>query len=290
MNDEKKVPNSSFIVPRSSFPSDAFFLTALVILGGLYVGLIVAMLTASLSYTSKDQLLLVLANPTIQYAIKLSLLSCTITTILSLWLAVPLAYLMSRYQFRGKALLDALLDVPIVLPPLVVGLCLLMLFVSGVGRAVIGAANAVLPSWLQIDIVFAVPSVIIAQLAVACAFAVRTLRVTFDQINPRAEQVALTLGCSRNQAFWRVVLPEARRGLLTAATLVWARSLGEFGPILVFSGATQLRTEVLSTTVFLELSVGHLDAALAVSFLMIAAALVVLIVARAFGVRGAAPW
>jgi len=276
--------------PAADSRSDTFFLVALVVLGGLYVGLIVAMLAASLSYTSWDQLHAALASRTIQYAIKLSLMSCTVTTILSLWLAVPLAYLMSRYSFRGKLLLDALLDVPIVLPPLVVGLCLLMLFVSGVGRAGLAAVNGVLPSWFQIEIVFAIPSVILAQLSVACAFAVRTLRVTFDQISPRTEQVALTLGCSRSQAFWRVVLPEARRGVLTAGTLAWARSLGEFGPILVFSGATQMRTEVLSTTVFLELSVGHLEAALAVSFLMIVAALTVLVAARAFGVRGTAPW
>ena len=66
-------------------------------------------------------------------------------------------------------------------------------------------------------------------------------------------------------AFWLVVLPESRRGIITAATLAWARALGEFGPLLVFAGATRLRTEVLSTTVFLELSVGRLEAAVAVS-------------------------
>jgi molybdate transport system permease protein len=125
--------------------------------------------------------------------------------------------------------------------------------------------------------------VILAQFSVAAAFAVRTMRVSFDQINPRDEQVALTLGCTRSQAFWLVVLPEARRGLLTAATLAWARSMGEFGPILVFSGATRMKTEVLSTTVFLELSVGHLEAAVAVSLLMIGAAVVVLLVLRFFG-------
>src|SRR5207247_10400420 len=121
----------------------------------------------------------------------------------------------------------------------------------------------------------------------ATAFAVRRMRVTFDQINPRQEQVALTLGCSRGQAFWLVVLPEARRGLITAATLAWARSLGEFGPILVFSGATRMRTEVLPTTVFLELSIGNLEAAVAVSLLMVAAAAVVLVIVRAFGTDAA---
>jgi molybdate transport system permease protein len=129
--------------------------------------------------------------------------------------------------------------------------------------------------------------VILAQFAVACAFAVRTMRVTFDQIDPRTEDVARALGCTRAKAFWLVTLPEARRGVLTAFTLAWARALGEFGPILVFAGATRMRTEVLSTSVFLELSVGNLESALAVSFLMIAVAAAVLVVTRLFGLRGA---
>jgi len=84
-----------------------------------------------------------------------------------------------------------------------------------------------------------------------------------------------------------VAVPEARRGILTAATLAWARALGEFGPILVFAGATRMRTEVLSTTVFLELSVGKLEAAVAVSMLMISAAILVLLLVRFLGSESA---
>jgi molybdate transport system permease protein len=81
------------------------------------------------------------------------------------------------------------------------------------------------------------------------------------------------------------VLPEAGRGMMTALTLAWARSLGEFGPLLIFAGATRMKTEVLSTSVFLEMNVGNLEAAVAVSLIMVAAAVVVLIVARLFGTR-----
>src|SRR5258706_2638653 len=190
--------------------------------------------------------------------------------------------MMSRHEFYGKTLLDTILDIPIVLPPLVIGLSLLILFQVKI-------AGQSIDEWLRTSfhfpVTYAIPSVILAQFAVACAFAVRTMRVTFEQINPRNEQVALTLGCTRSQAFWRVVLPEAKRGVLTAASLAWARSLGEFGPILIFSGATRLRTEVLPTTVFLELSVGNIEAAVAVSLLMVAAALVVLIVIRSYALE-----
>ena len=162
------------------------FFAGLAILSGVYILLIVAMLVADLSFTTPHHLLRALASPEIQYSIKLSRVSCTLT---------------------------------------------------------------------------------------------------FDQISPRCEQVALTLGCNRSQAFWRVALPEARRGVLTAATLAWARALGEFGPILVFSGATRLRTEVLPTSVFLELSIGNIEAAVAVSLIMIVAALAVLTIVRLFGLR-----
>ena len=134
-------------------------------------------------------------------------------------------------------------------------------------------------------ITFQIPSVILAQFAVSGAFAVRTMRVTFDQISPRTEQVALTLGCTRGQAFWSVTVPEAWRGIISAGTIAWARALGEFGPILIFAGATRMRTEVLSTTVFLEFSVGRLTPALAVSLLMVVVAVVVLLLMRTLGLR-----
>jgi len=264
-------PSTATVRRRRDWP----FFAGLGILSGAYIVLILAMLVADLSFTTPHHLLRALASPEIQYSIKLSLISCTLTTILSLWIAVPTGYLMSRYRFPGKRLMDAVLDIPIVLPPLVIGLSLLILFQTPAGRAI----QQIVP------VTYAIPSVILAQFAVACAFAVRTMLVTFDQISPRCEQVALTLGCNQSQAFWRVALPEAQRGMLTAATLAWARALGEFGPVLVFSGATRMRTEVLPTTVFLELSIGNIEAAVAVSLIMIAAALAVLTIARVFGLR-----
>lgn len=269
-------PASESRNPRPQSVTDWPFLLVMATLGGLYVLLIGALLLADALFTSPAHLRAALASPEVRYAIRLSLLSCTLTTILSLWVAVPIGYLLSRYEFPGKAILDTVLDIPIVLPPLVIGLSLLILFQTSLGQAV----QQVIP------VTYEVPSVVLAQFSVACAFAVRTMRTTFDQIPPRQEQVALTLGCRRSQAFWWVVFPQAKRGLVTAATLAWARSLGEFGPILVFAGATRMRTEVLPTTVFLELSVGNIEAAVAVSLLMVTTAVAALLVIRFFGVKG----
>jgi len=260
--------------------SDASFFGVLGTIGGSYVALIVLMLVADACYTTPDHIINALKKPEIGYAFRLTVVSCSVSAILSLWVGTPLGYVLSRYRFPGRWIVDTLVDIPVVLPPLVLGLSLLILF-----HLKIGAWR--LEDWLRdtlgFPVTYQIPAVILAQFSVACAFAVRTMRVTFDEINPRAEDVARTLGCSRAQAFLQIALPQAWRGMIAALTISWARSLGEFGPILVFAGATRMRTEVLSTTVFLELSVGNLEAAVAVSLVMVQLAVIVLVVLRALG-------
>ncbi len=261
---------------RSDTP---FFL----VMGGIsasFILLIILLLVADVVFTSPGEFVDALRKPEIRAAFRLTMLTCTAAAVMSLWVATPLGYLLSRYRFPGRVLVDTLVDIPIVLPPLVLGLSLLILFHLSIG-------GWELEAWLRDTVGFPVtyrwPAVVLAQFSVACAFAVRTMRVTFDQIDPRAEDVARTLGCTRSQAFMQIALPQAWRGMIAATTIAWARALGEFGPILVFAGATRMRTEVLSTTVFLELSIGQLDAAVAVSLLMVAMAVVVLLFLRILG-------
>lgn len=280
---------------RSSVPAaadrirraDAAFLAVLVALGGFYVVALVALMTADVAFLATagaappaplgllqpvwnagHAVVGVFADPAIRHSFALTLVSCSITTLLSLVVAIPLGYLLSRHHFRGRQLVDAILDIPIVLPPLVLGISLLILFQFWPFRLVADR------------VVFQVPAVILAQFMVSAAFAARIMRAGFDQIDPRQERVAVVLGCTRAQAFARVALPQAGGPILAAGTIAWARALGEFGPLLVFAGATRMKTEVLSTTVFLELSIGNLRAAVAVSVLMVVAAVVVLVVTR----------
>lgn len=264
--------------------SDVPFFLIMGVLSSGFVILIILLLVADLLFTSVTDFQTVLFKPEIQAALRLTILSCSITALLSLWVATPLGYLLSRYRFPGRWIVDTLVDIPVVLPPLVLGLSLLILF----HLPIAGVKEWQLESWLR-DLKYPVTyhwrAVVLAQFSVSSAFAVRTMRVTFDQINPRAEDVARTLGCSRGQAFMQIALPQAWRGMIAAGTIAWARSLGEFGPILVFAGATRMKTEVLSTSVFLELSVGNLNAAVAVSLLMVLMAVVVLLILRGIGMR-----
>ena len=246
---------------------------ALAVITAAYVIFWLLLLGATATYATPDSWLRVLASPEIRHATWLSLLSCTAAAGFALLLAVPVGYLMSRKSFPGKTWLDAALDIPIILPPLVVGLCLLIFFQTFAGKLIEKA----------IPFTYTVAGVVLAQFVVAASFAIRTMRGTFDHLSARPEDVALTLGCTRFQALWHVALPAARRGMVAAFCIAWARSLGEFGPILVFAGATRMKTEVLPTTVWLELSVGNLEAAVSVSLLMVAMAIVVLVIVRTTG-------
>ncbi|HBJ86774.1 MAG TPA: molybdenum ABC transporter permease [Verrucomicrobiales bacterium] len=281
------------------------------------------LLGATATYSTPDSWLKVLMSPEIRHATWLSLVTCSLAAGFALLLAVPVGYLMSRREFRGKSWLDAALDIPIILPPLVVGLCLLIFFQTWGGKLIENGFDVDLspievpeswrpdpplirdeeneftheykkPSqmgdhWKHLlhvpgfPFTYQISGVILAQFVVAAAFAIRTMRGTFQHLSARPEDVALTLGCTRFQALWHVALPAARRGMVAAFCIAWARSLGEFGPILVFAGATRMKTEVLPTTVWLELSVGNLEAAVAVSLFMVALAVLVLVAVRATG-------
>ncbi len=259
---------------------DRLFYIALSILGGSYALLVVLMIGANVAYTSPEHILATLRQPAIQSSLWLTLWSCLLSASFSLLVGVPLGYLLARTKFRGKGLLESILDIPVVLPPLIVGLSLLIIF----NHFRVGGVS--LEQWLNqfgIQFTFAAAGVVLAQFSVAAALAVRTMRGTFEQMPARVEEVALTLGCTRWQAFRRVTLPLARRGMIAAFTIAWARSLGEFGPLLIFAGTTRGRTEVLSSSVYLELSIGRLEGAVAISVVMIVIALTVLVLVRKMG-------
>ena len=116
--------------------SDLPFYVLFGLISGFYVVMILAMLIAESTFTTADEFFSFLGREEVQFSIRLSLLSCAMSTILSLWVAVPIGYLMSRYHFRGKSIIDAVLDIPIVLPPLVIGLCLLILFSTPVALSI----------------------------------------------------------------------------------------------------------------------------------------------------------
>ena len=277
------------------------FWTAMSVLGILYLALIVAMLFADFRFASWLDFAELLSDENVRYSIWLSLISCTISAILSVWFAVPTGYVLARLgrdaicrRFEANSfarrllmfcryLVDTLLDIPIVLPPLVVGISLLVLFQTTSGRWLDESTRAFFSALGFPGVrgfTYEIPAVILAQFTVAAAFAIRTMRDTFEQISDRPERIANTLGASRFRSFSDIALPQAWRGVVAAFTLAWARSLGEFGPILIFAGTARMKTEVLSTTVYLNFQFGNLNGAVAASLILVTLAIVVLVITR----------
>ncbi|MEN6302046.1 MAG: ABC transporter permease [Armatimonadia bacterium] len=243
----------------------------------LMISVILVILLSMAFYLDLPTFSSALVSSEILSAIRLTAITTTITTLISVALALPSAYALSRYKLPFHALIDTIIDLPIVLPPLVAGIALLVFFQTAAG------------AWIESHImpfVFTTQGIVLAQLVPAASFCVRSLKAAFDSVDPRMEQVARTLGCSERQAFWQVLLPLARNGLVAGAIMTWARAAGEFGPILMFCGATRYKTEVLSIAVFLNMSIGRVEMALSVTIILVILATVALLLFRKLGGRG----
>jgi len=125
--------------------------------------------------------------------------------------------------------------------------------------------------------------IIIAQFFVNVPFMFRILRGTFQGINPRYEYIAETLGCSRVQAFWHVTLPMSKNGLLAGSIITWSKGIGEFGAALMLAGATRMKTETLPISLYLNMSCGELNLAIASATILIVISLVSLFVFEKYG-------
>jgi molybdate transport system permease protein len=196
--------------------------------------------------------------------------------LIGLAFAIPMGYALSRFRFPGHVLIDSIVDLPIILPPLLVGLSLLVFFQTRTGHFIEDTG---------FRFVFQQKGIILCQFLASASFGIRAVKLTFDGIDPRLEHVAMTLGSTRAGAFFRVALPLARRGIITGAILIWTRAFGIFGPLMVFVGAVRMRTEVLPTTIYLEQSVGRIEVALAVAVLMLVLAAAGLLGIRLIGLR-----
>lgn len=252
---------------------------------GLYVFFIGGILVANLLLVAgtpagRVQFWESVRDPQVLHAVWLSVWTSTLAAVISLVISVPAGYLLSRGRFPGAKLLDALVDIPIVLPPLLFGISLLVLF----QRTFVGPTLRA----IGLKFVHEPAGIILVQVLIATAYGTRMLKGTFDAFDPRLPAVAQTLGSTRARAFFTVTLPTVRNSVVSALVMIWARALALYGPIIAFVGSTSGYTEVMPTRMYLEMSVGRLEAALAVSLMMIAMAAVVLLVVKLFGSAGGA--
>ncbi len=205
-------------------------------------------------------------------AMVLSLWTTGLTLLLVIVFGTPLAFAVARTKFPFKRLVDALIDLPLVLPPAAAGIGLLLLF----------GKNGVPGAWLAargISLVFTPAAVVLAQLFVASPFYVRAAVIAFGGMDREVEQSAELDGADKLTTFGRVTLPIVRRGLAAGAATCWARALGEFGATLLFAGNFPGTTQTMPLAVYAGFE-SDLSSAIAMSCVLLVVALVVLLVAK----------
>lgn len=238
---------------------------------------VLAVIAALVLFTDLPSLLKALTTPEAQFSIRLTLFTVTTSSALAVLLAIPAAYGLTFHRIPARAVVDTLLDLPIVMPPIAAGLALLLLFGYYLGEPM-RAHGMYLP--------YTQTGVIVAQFFATMTFAIRTSKAAFESVGPRLPAMAASLGSSNWRVLQRIILPLSRPGLIAGAVLTWARCVGLFGPVIMFCGVTRYRTEILPTSIYLNNSIGQLEVAAAGTLILLAIALVALIVMKRLGGRG----
>ena len=248
-------------------------LTAIAGLFALFLGLPVATLVARAIITGSIGV--ALASPEVLDALWLSLVTTSISLVITVTLGLPLAVVLARRQFRGKGLVEAVVDLPIVLPPSVAGLALLLVF----GRRGLLSAPFEL---LGISVPFTTVAVVLAMTFVSAPFFVRSARIGIAGVDRELEDAARVDGASERHLFRTITVPLAGAALAGGLVMTWARSLGEFGATIMFAGNVQGRTQTLPLVVYSEFQGGGLDASVAAAAILVLAAFGVLVAVRVF--------
>ena len=240
--------------------------------GGALVSLLALPLVALLWRALMAGPVGMLLTATALSALRLSLFTSAVCALVAVITGTPLAYALARWSFRGRAWIEVLIDLPVVLPPSVAGLALLMAFGR---RGLLGDALGE----VGVSLPFTTAAVVVAQLFVAAPFYVRAARLGFASIDPQLEEAAYTEGANQWQLFRHVMLPLAGRAMVSGLILCWARALGEFGATILFAGNLVGRTQTMPLAIYLGLE-RDLGVALALSALLLVVSVLLLVALR----------
>jgi molybdate transport system permease protein len=237
------------------------------------MALVVLPLAGLLQRTPWSQMRTQLFSADVGTALRLSLECSVAAVVLSVLLGVPLAWMLARVPFPGRAVVRALVTLPMVLPPVVGGVALLYAF----GRR--GFVGEVLDRFTGVTLPFTTTGAVIAEAFVAMPFLVIAVEAGIRQVDPRYEDAAATLGAGSWMRFWRVTLPLVAPSLGAGAALCWARALGEFGATITFAGNFPGKTQTMPLAVYIALETNP-DGAVALSLVLLVVSLLVLVVLR----------
>lgn len=236
---------------------NAFDIAAIIIV--LAVAVFIAYALLSIVLGGLPFLPAAIASKEVRFAVGLSVYTASISTLLCVLLSVPSAYALTRTSMPLKKTIQIIMELPLSLPYLVLGLCLLIVFSSDLGKALRD---------MGFKVVFDKNGIILAQLIVNLPFAVKFMRTAMSEVDERLEFIAGTLGASRWTRFRTVLLPLCRQSVIAMVVLVWSRALGEFGATLMLVGVTRMKTETLPASIYLNISTGDNGMAMASAILI----------------------
>ncbi|HOY67230.1 MAG TPA: ABC transporter permease [Candidatus Ozemobacteraceae bacterium] len=221
------------------------------IFAALSLFLLFALLVLSLfGFTSLSGFLRIATSERVITSMQLSVGAALMATGLSLLIAIPAGYALSRYEFFGKNLVDLTLEVPMVVTPVALGALLLIFLNTRFGELLRQAG---------FSFVFTFPGIVLAQFVTTVGIATRMVKTTFDGISQRYEVVACTLGATPTEAFTSVALPMAKQGILATTVLTFAKCIGEFGATIMIAGSMPMKTETLPISIFMRLSTADIQ-------------------------------
>ncbi|MDX2160280.1 MAG: sulfate ABC transporter permease subunit CysT [bacterium] len=200
-----------------------------------------------------------LTRPETLNAIQLSIVTSLIMTVINTVMGTLTAYVLVAYRFPGKRLFNLLIDIPFAVPTLVIGVMLVLAY----GPQTI--AGAFLNDTFDLRVVFAAPGIVLALLFVGYPFVIRTVQPVLLAMEPNQEEAAHTIGASPWTTFVRVIFPALRPAIITGALLSFARSLGEFGSVVIISGNIPMRTQTATVYIYTQIEEGNIQAATAAS-------------------------
>ncbi|HUF00592.1 MAG TPA: ABC transporter permease [Anaerolineales bacterium] len=238
----------------------------------LLLALLALPILALLWRAGTDGMLSLIAQPSAIAALRLSLLTSTLSTLIAIATGTPLAFVLARRKFAGKTFLELVIDLPIVLPPSVAGIALLIAF----GR------QGVFGAWLNaigITLPFTTTAVVLAQTFVSAPLFVRAARIGFAEIDHKIVEAAYVEGSNEWQLFRYLMFPLAGRAILSGAILAWTRAIGEFGATILFAGNLEGVTQTMPLAIYLGLE-RSLGIALALSTVLVFVSVLLLLVTR----------
>ncbi|HCT65457.1 MAG TPA: nitrogen fixation protein NifC [Lachnospiraceae bacterium] len=248
--------NLKNIVLRSIAKAFPYFSIAILIISAAFSGIIVFTIVAEGIPHLKEAL----HSEEVLFSLRTSLFTTSISTIICLLIAIPSAYALARTKFPFCRIISLIVELPLSLPNLVLGLSLLLIFSSNAGK---------LLRDMGFRVIFDIRGIIVAQVAVILPFVTKLIKTEFSSIDIRMEFIAGTLGASKCMQFLTISLPLSTNAIISAAILAWSRALGEFGAALMLVGVTRMKTETLPSSIYLGISTGSNETAMATAVILL---------------------